>query len=166
VTRPIVAALLLSAMALAAGPRTQAREAGENQPPAISSEATTCVRPRARPKVCAFVLDDKGVGQVRAVFRAGGSRPYYWTVMSFDGARYCAWLPAPGDETTAIEYYVEAFDEEYELSRSRSETIEVRADCPLPESPPPKNPAPVRPSGPDQPAAPPGFTPETFTPTP
>ncbi len=163
-TRPTMAALMLSAVTLAAGPRTHAQEAGANQPPTISSEPTSCVQRHARPRVCAFVLDDKGVGQVRAVFRAGGSRPYYWTVMGFDGSRYCAWLPAPGDETTTIEYYVEAFDEEYELSRSRSETIEVRGDCPLPENPP-RTPAMVRPAGPDQPAAPPGFDPETFTST-
>jgi hypothetical protein len=160
--RPTAATVLLSVMALAAGPRMQAQEAGANQAPAISSETTPCVPRHARPKVCAFVLDDKGVGQVRAVFRAGGTRPYYWTVMSFDGARYCAWLPAPLDETRAIEYYVEAFDDEYEMSRGRSETIEVRGDCPLPENPP-TTAAAVRPAGPDQPAAPPGFDPETFS---
>jgi hypothetical protein len=163
VSRPTATALALSALAFAPGPRRQAPEGAANLPPTINSEATPCVRLHARPKVCAFVFDDKGVGQVRAVFRAGGNRHYYWTVMGFDGSRYCAWLPAPADATAKIEYYVEAFDEEYELSRSRSETIEVRGDCPLSEDPP-KAKATVRPAGPGQPAVPPGFDTETLNP--
>jgi hypothetical protein len=163
VSRPIAAGLALSALAFATGARSQDPGGGGNQPPAISSEATPCVRLHARPKVCAFVLDDKGVAQVRAVFRAAGRGHYYWTAMGFDGTRYCAWLPAPGDPTTAIEYYVEAFDDEYDLSRSRGEKIGVRSDCPLAESPP-GTPAKVRPAGPGQPAAPPGFDPETLAP--
>ncbi len=158
---PGLSGLALTLLALGAA-RPQAQETGANQPPAIVLEAATrCVRLHARPKVCAFVLDDKGVGQVRAVFRSSGRPHYYWMVMGFDGARYCAWLPAPSTETTAIEYYVEAFDEEYELSRSRSEMIEVSKGCPLPDDPP-KTPATVRPAASGQAALPPGFDPDTL----
>jgi hypothetical protein len=163
VSRTTATVLALSALAFATSPLGRAQEGAANLPPTINSEPTPCVRPHVRARVCAFVFDDKGVGQVRAVFRAGGTRHYYWTVMGFDGSRYCAWLPAPADTTTTIEYYVEAFDEEYELSRGRSETIDVRRDCRLPEDAP-KTRAVVRPAGPGQAAEPAGFDTESLSP--
>jgi hypothetical protein len=120
------------------------------------------VAPRRRPRVCGFVLDDSGVAQVRAVFRAAGTKSYYWTKADFDGLRYCAWLPQPSTETATVDYYLEAFDDAYDLSRSREYAIRVDAGCTASAETPPTEPATVAASGPDQPAGPPGFDPATF----
>jgi len=142
----------------------QASRAGGNRLPAIELDTAACARTGTRPKICAFVLDDKGVLRVTAVFRAGGSRPYYWTPMTFDGTRYCGWLPQPLSGTTAVEYYIEAFDDEYEISRSRSETLQIGTDCRTFEGQPPASSSAVGAAAPGQPATPPGFDPGTVRP--
>jgi hypothetical protein len=138
--------------------------AASNRPPSIEVDSAACAPPAARPRVCAFVFDDKAVARVRAVFRAEGTRGYYWTLMTFEGTRYCAWLPQPTADTHSVDYYVEAFDDEYELSRSRGLSIEIRAGCAAPEGKPPAAPAAVGVAGPGQPPVPPGFEPSTVTP--
>lgn len=157
--RGVTVAALLAAPVLA--PEAAPQAAGANRPPAIEKDTPACVRPGARPKVCAYVLDDKAIARVSAVFRAGGTRPYYWTPMKFDGARYCGWLPRPQATTTSIEYYVEAFDDEFETSRSRGETVAVAAECAAPQEPAPTDPSPVAGTAPGQPPVPAGFDPET-----
>lgn len=158
---------LAFALMLLAGPLAPAQEAptaGENNPPAIEHETPGCVAPGRRPKLCALVLDDRGVGRVRAVFRALGTKGYYWTPMAFDGARYCAWLPRPASETRGVEYYIEAFDDEYEMSRSRNEALEVRPACPPTEGEATAAPSAVGTTAPGQEPSPPGFDPPTFRP--
>ena len=159
----LVAAL---AWLLALGGADQVSPGEGNKPPAIERDTAPCVRTGTRPKVCAFVIDDKAVARVSVVFRAGGTKPYYWTLMMFDGARYCGWLPQPSSGTTSIEYYVEAFDDEYEISRSRSATLPVSPDCRALEGQPPAVLSPVVGAAPGQPATPPGFEVGTARPTP
>ncbi len=104
-----------------------------NEPPRVELEPRACADPQARPRVCAQAVDDHGVARVRALFRAAGTRDFWATEMTFDGARYCAWLPRPLPRTRAVDYYVEAFDDEFEISRTRTETLPLRAGCPDPE---------------------------------
>lgn len=133
-----------------------------NRPPSIQADSPECSRPSGRPRVCAFVVDDKAVASVRTVFRAANTTPYYWTEMAFDGTRYCAWLPQPRPDTKALEYYVEAFDEEYEASRSRGFTMTMAEGCAALEVQPPSTPAIVRSAKAGQPSSPVGFEPATF----
>jgi hypothetical protein len=146
----------------ALGPSSAAAQ--ENQPPSIRLDAPACGVVAARTRVCAYVVDETGVAQVRVSFRAPGARGYHWTPMSFDGALYCAWLPAPLPQTRAVEYYVEAVDDKYEPSRSADHSFDVRSDCPVQGQPPPAAPAVVGTTSPGQPAAPEGFDPGTFKP--
>jgi len=133
-----------------------------NEPPAIRHDPLPCGGAAQRVRVCAYVVDDSGVAQVRLSFRARGARVYHWTPMGFDGALYCAWLPAPLAETRAVEYYVEAIDDTFEPSRSADHWFAVRGDCPATPEPPPEAPAVVGTTVPDQPLSPPGFDPATY----
>jgi hypothetical protein len=150
---PAAAALLLAA------------RAQENQAPAIRLEPPACGSAARRLRMCAYVVDETGIAQVRLNFRAGGARAYHWTPMAFDGALYCAWLPAPLAKTRAVEYYVEAVDDQFEPSRTADETLAVRPDCP---APPPPDPAPppavVGTTVVRQAALPEGFDPATVKP--
>jgi len=100
-------------------------------PPAIQLESPRCARRAARPLVCARVVDDGTIIRVRVLFRAKGTGPFYWTEMRFEGSRYCAWLPVPTEATRSIEYYAEAVDSDYELSRTREEKLPIEKSCPV-----------------------------------
>jgi hypothetical protein len=133
-----------------------------NEPPAIRHDPLPCGRVAQRVRVCAYVVDDSGIALVRLSFRARGARGYHWTPMAFDGALYCAWLPATLAETRAVEYYVEAVDDNFEPSRSADQSFVVRDDCPTLPQQAPDAPAVVGATAPDQPLSPEGFDPATF----
>jgi hypothetical protein len=142
---PAAASLSLLAFLLAA-----------NEPPRVELETRSCALPGSRPIVCAQALDDRGVARVRAVFRAAGTRDFWSTEMRFDGARYCAWLPRPLPRTKAIEYYAEAFDDDFEISRTRTEVLDLHAGC-AEEAVTTSGPTVVAPTTARQPELPPGF---------
>jgi hypothetical protein len=133
-----------------------------NRPPMIEYEPPECAAPARRARVCADVFDDREVGEVRVVFRARGTRGFYWTLMSFDGTRYCAWLPAPLASTAKIEHYVEAFDDAYAASRTRSFELIVREDCENVAEDAPSEPALIDRAAPTIDLSPEGFDPDTF----
>jgi len=157
-------ALYVFAIAFLPALGASAAAAQENQPPSIRLEAPACGAVATRTRVCAYVVDETGVAQVRVSFRAPGARGYHWTPMAFDGALYCAWLPAPLPQTRAVEYYIEAVDDKYEPSRSADHSFDVRSDCPVQAQPPPQAPAVVGTTSPGQPASPEGFAPASFKP--
>jgi len=95
--------------------------------------------------------------------QASGARAHHWTPMTFDGALFCAWLPAPLPETRSVEYYLEAVDDQFEPSRTVDYALEVRSECPPPAQRPPQTPAVVGTTVANQPPSPPGFDPSTFT---
>lgn len=157
--------LLAVALQLGAAPRpAQTQESQpENQPPVIQHAPPACAQVQARPRICAYVVDETGIAQVRVSFRARGARAYHWTATVFDGALFCAWLPAPLTETRALEYYLEAVDDQFEPSRTIDYVLEVRSVCPAPAQQPPQTPAVVGTTVANQPPSPPGFDPTTFT---
>lgn len=100
-------------------------------PPTIELEAPRCARVGTRPRVCARIVDDGTIARARLLFRAQGQEPFYWTEMQFEGSRFCAWLPRPSKKTRAVDVYVEAVDDTYEVSRTRERTLWLEAQCPL-----------------------------------
>ncbi len=130
---------------------------GSGQPPTIELDTGPCARPATRPWICARIFDDGTITKVRALFRARGSEPFYWTEMRFEGSRYCASLPLPSKKTRAIDFYVEAVDDEYELSRSRDQQLEIDAGCKVEPAPEPEGPACVGTTTAHQPDKPAGF---------
>jgi hypothetical protein len=107
-------------------------------PPSIELDAPRCARVTTRPRVCARIVDDGTIARARLLFRAEGEQAFYWTEMQFEGSRFCAWLPQPSKKTRAIDVYVEAVDDTYEVSRTPERTLWLEAACPLaPEGEPP-----------------------------
>lgn len=151
--------LALAAAALASPAGAQQ----ENEAPAIRHDPPACGAAATRLRVCAYVVDETGIAQVRLNFRARGARAYHWTPMAFDGALYCAWLPAPLPETQAVEYYVEAVDDQFEPSRTADQTFPVRPDCSLSAPDPAPPAAVVGTTVVKQARLPPGFDPATLT---
>jgi hypothetical protein len=131
-------------------------------PPRVELEPAACAAAAERPRVCAQAEADRAIARVRAVFRAGGTREYWATEMTFDGVRYCAWLPRPLPRTKAIEYYVEAFDADFEISRTRAELLSLRAGCPASAEVAPAVPSAVTPAAAGQRPLPPGFDPASM----
>jgi hypothetical protein len=134
------------------------------QGPQLEIEARGCAPPGGRPRVCAQAVGERGIARVRVVFRAAGTAEYWATAMRFDGVRYCAWLPRPVAQTLAVEYYVEAFDVEFEISRTRTEKVEIRADCVEEPGATGAGPSEVVPTTGGQAPVPPGFDPASVVP--
>lgn len=149
---------------LAAGFPIGRTKAQENEPPAIRHDPPACGRAEERVRLCAYVVDDTGIAQVRLSFRARGARAYHWTPMTFDGALYCAWLPAPLAATRTVEYYVEAIDDKFEPSRTADHALAVTGDCGAALQEAPAQPAAVGTTVSGQSPSPEGFDPATFKP--
>jgi hypothetical protein len=136
---------------------TQSETPRSARPPAIELDAPRCARPATRPPICARIFDDQTIIRARALFRAQGSGPFYWTEMRFDGSRYCARLPVPSSKTRAIEYYVEAVDNDYEISRTREEKLLIEPGCAADSGAPPEGATCVGTTTPGQRPKPSGF---------
>jgi hypothetical protein len=129
--------------------------------PMIDHVARPCARPSTRTKICALVLDDQTIALARVLFRAEQTKHFYWTEMFFDGSRHCAWLPTPSAGTRGIDYYVEAVDNEYEITRTRTESLRIDAECGLEPDLAPDTPSRVGTTASGQTPLPPGFEPAT-----
>jgi hypothetical protein len=158
--RAVIGVACAGALLIGGGTVGRAR-AQENEPPAIRHDPPACGRAEKRARLCAYVVDDTGIAQVRLSFRARGARAYHWTPMAFDGALYCAWLPAPLAGTRVAEYYVEAIDAQFEPSRTADHALAMSDDCAVALPEPPEAPAIVSTTLPGQPPAPEGFDPAT-----
>ncbi len=126
----LVAALVLApSLAPAAGP------------PVVEHQPALCTVPGRALSLCATISDDGNVAAARLYFRRDGEKYYSFVDMSFTGLGYCGTLPAPREKKTkAIEYYVQAVDDEYEPARSSTFRLPVEPEgvCefpPLEESP-------------------------------
>jgi hypothetical protein len=133
------------------------------RPPTIELDAPSCVRPAVRPRICARIFDDRSITRARALFRARGKEPFYWTEMRFDGSRYCAWLPLPSKKTRSIDLYVDAVDDEYGLSRTREVQLSIEAGCAAEPPAAPEGPTCIGTTTPRQQAKPKGFEAATLT---
>jgi hypothetical protein len=81
------------------------------------------------------------------------------------GGRACA-PRSPLPKTRSIEYYIEAFDDTYESSRTRSFDLSVRGDCVIADQDAAPRPAIIGRASPSIAHEPPGFDPATFEPMP
>jgi len=110
-------------------------------PPTVEHQQALCTVPDKAVSLCAAISDDGTVAAARLYFRRAGEKYYSFVDMSFTGIGYCGTLPPPRKKKTkAIEYYVQAIDDQYEPTRTSTFRLPVESDgvCefpPLEESP-------------------------------
>ena len=102
--------------------------------PTLDHQPVECSVPEKNPRICAYVLDDGEIKQVRVFFRSDRQDAYYWSKMVFDGIQFCATLPVAKGNVNAIDYYVWTVDNEFEITRTRPYEISLRktASCSYP----------------------------------
>jgi hypothetical protein len=105
-----------------------AAAAGADDPPAIEHQPTPCSVPEKRISLCASVSDDSQVASVRTYFKARGERFYSFVDMAFGGLSYCGTLPAPREKAGAVEYYVQAVDDQYQPQRTSTHVIQIQPE--------------------------------------
>lgn len=118
--RPAAAALALLAVAL---------PAGADDAPVVEHQPLPCSIPGKPIGLCATASDDNEVARVRAYFRRRGEDYYSYVEMSFTGLNHCGTLPGPReDKLTAIEYYVQAVDDQYQPTRTSTYQMVVQPE--------------------------------------
>jgi len=102
--------------------------------PILDHQPVECTVAERNPRICAYVLDDGEIKRVRVYFRSDRQDAYYWSTMAFDGIQFCATLPLAKGNVQAIDYYVWAVDDEFQITRTRPYEISLRktASCSYP----------------------------------
>jgi len=99
-------------------------------PPVVDHQPALCTLPDKAISLCAAVSDDGTVAATRLYFRREGEKYYSFVDMSFTGIDYCGTLPAPREsKVKAIEYYIQAIDNEYESMRTSTYRLPVEDVC-------------------------------------
>jgi len=112
----------------AAGVLLFAATATGDDAPVIEHQPAPCSVPGKRIALCASVTDEREVASVRAYFRARGEKFYSFVDMAFAGLSYCGALPAPREKTRAVEYYVQAVDDQYQPQRTSTHVIQIEPE--------------------------------------
>ena len=98
-------------------------------PPMVEHQQALCTVPDKVISLCATVSDDGTVAATRLYFRREGKKYYNFVDMSFTGIDYCGTVPAPrASKVKAIEYYIQAIDDEYEATRTSTYRLPVEAE--------------------------------------
>jgi hypothetical protein len=98
-----------------------------DDPPSIDYQPASCTVSGQPLSICASVTDDVQVAKAAVYFRAEKEKYYSFVEMSFGGISYCATLPAVRpNKTAAIDYYVQAVDDQYQLTRTSTYRLVVR----------------------------------------
>ena len=105
-----------------------AASARGDDPPAVEHQPALCTVPEKPLSLCAAISDDGNVATARVFFRRAGEDYYAFVNMAFTGVSYCATVPGPREKAKAIEYYVQAVDENYQPTRTSTYKIPVQAE--------------------------------------
>jgi hypothetical protein len=106
------------------------------EPPVVDHQPSPCTVGDLPITLCATISDDGQVGAARIYFRSAGEKYYNFVNMAFMGLNHCGTLPAPrAGKVKAIEYYVQAVDDQYESQRTNTYNLNVQ-DVTLCEFPP------------------------------
>ena len=99
-----------------------------DDPPAVDHQPALCTVAEKALSLCAAVSDDGNVAVARVYFRREGDKYYSFVAMSFTGMSYCGTLPAPHEKAKALEYYVQATDDNYQTQRTSTFRLPVQAE--------------------------------------
>lgn len=101
-----------------------------DDPPVVEHQPALCTVPAKAVSLCAAISDDGTVAAARLYFRREGENFYSFVDMSFTGISYCGTLPAPREgKTKAIEYYVQAIDNDYQPTRTSTFRLPVETEA-------------------------------------
>jgi hypothetical protein len=124
-----VSARAVAAVVMLASPAPAAES------PRVEHQPIPCTVPGKPLSLCASITDDRQVAKARVYFRASGEKFYNFVEMAFGGINFCGTLPAPREgKVTAIEYYVQGVDDEYDAQRTSTYQMNVlpEAMCEFP----------------------------------
>ena len=99
-----------------------------DDPPAVEHQPAPCTVPEKPLSLCAAISDDGNVATARLYFRREGEDYYAFVNMAFTGVSYCGTLPGPRERTKAIEYYVQAVDDNYQPQRTSTYRLAVQPE--------------------------------------
>lgn len=99
-----------------------------DDPPAVDHQPALCTVAEKALSLCAAVSDDGNVAVARIYFRPEGEKYYSFVAMSFTGMSYCGTLPAAREKAKALEYYVQATDDNYQTQRTSTFRLPVQAE--------------------------------------
>jgi hypothetical protein len=100
-----------------------------DDPPLVEHQPVPCTVPDQPLTLCATVTDDSSVAKVRIYFRRAGEDFFSFVEMVFGGLNYCGTLPAPREGALkAIEYYVQAVDDQYQAQRTSTFQMTVQTE--------------------------------------
>jgi len=99
-----------------------------DEPPAVEHQPAPCTVPDKPVSLCAAISDDGNVATARLYFRRAGEDYYAFVNMAFTGVSYCGTIPGPREKTKAIEYYVQAVDDNYQPQRTSTYRLAVQPE--------------------------------------
>ena len=99
-----------------------------DDPPAVEHQPALCTEAGKPLSLCAAISDDGNVATARLYFRRAGEAYYAFVSMAFTGVSYCGTLPSPREKTRAIEYYVQAVDDNYQPTRTSTFRLPVQPE--------------------------------------
>jgi hypothetical protein len=103
--------------------------AARAEAPSVEHQPVPCTVPGQPLTLCATVTDDGQVAKARIYFRPAGDKFYSFVEMEFGGITFCGTLPAPREgKLKAIDYYVQAVDEQFESQRTSTYQIAVQPE--------------------------------------
>lgn len=105
-----------------------ASPARADDPPAVEHQPAPCTVPDKPVSLCAAISDDGNVATARLYFRRAGEDYYAFVNMAFTGVSYCGTIPGPREKTKAIEYYVQAVDDNYQPQRTSTYRLAVQPE--------------------------------------
>lgn len=112
--------------------------------PSVDHQPVPCTLPDKPSSLCATITDDGQVAAARIYFRPAGDKFYSFVDMAFGGLRFCGTVPAArAGKVAALEYYVQATDDQYESQRTSSFNMNVTAECEFPPVVKEGSPAPI-----------------------
>ena len=99
-----------------------------DDPPAVEHQPAPCTVPEKAVSLCAAISDDGNVATARLYFRRAGEDYYAFVNMAFTGVSYCGTIPGPREKAKAIEYYVQAVDDNYQPQRTSTYRLAVQPE--------------------------------------
>ena len=99
------------------------------EPPSLEHTPIPCTLADKPASLCASITDDGQVAVARIYFRPAGEKFYSFVDMTFGGLSFCGTLPAPRQgKVQAIEYYVQAVDDQFEVQRTSTFIMNVQPE--------------------------------------